>query len=180
MVARGCESPPKEDRVTIQKENNRELAQATLGRVAVLLINEKDVLSTESILAVPLIISGEVVGVFRFIRNGHEVLTSRDADVISLFMKQLALAIENKNMVNNREKFYLELVQTLADILDSRDASNEGQTRRARTLARAMATEPNLPNEFIYYLEFAALMHDIGKIAIDEHLLNKPGNLTPQ
>lgn len=37
-----------------------------------------------------------------------------------------------------------------------------------------------MPEEFIYYLEFAALMHDIGKIAIDEQLLKKPGKLTPQ
>jgi galactokinase/mevalonate kinase-like predicted kinase len=47
-------------------------------------------------------------------------------------------------------------------------------------LARAIATELDLPGEFIYYLEFAALMHDIGKIAIDESLLKKPGKLTPQ
>lgn len=179
VVARGCENPPKEEKITVQN-NNGELAQAAQNRIPVLVVNEKDVLSTESILAVPHIVSGEVTGIFRFVRNGHEVLTTRDSDVVFLFMKQLSLAIENRAMVNNREKFYLELVQTLADILDSRDAANEGQTRRARALARAMATELDLPNEFIYYLEFAALMHDIGKIAIDEQLLKKPGKLTPQ
>ncbi len=180
VVARGCENPPKEQKITIQKDNNGDLAQAAQNRIPVLVINEKDVLSTESVLAVPHIVSGEVTGIFRFVRNGHDVLTTRDSDVVFLFMKQLSLAIENRAMVNNREKFYLELVQTLADILDSRDAANEGQTRRARALSRAMAMELDLPNEFIYYLEFAALMHDIGKIAIDESLLKKPGKLTPQ
>jgi HD-GYP domain-containing protein (c-di-GMP phosphodiesterase class II) len=118
--------------------------------------------------------------VFRFVRQGGEAISNRDSDLIAMFVRQLSISLENRDMVNNREKFYLELVQTLADILDSRDASTKGQTQRARGLARAMARELDLPDEFIYYLEFAALMHDIGKIGIEESILKKPGKLTPQ
>ena len=43
-----------------------------------------------------------------------------------------------------------------------------------------MAQELDMPEQFVYYLEFAALLHDIGKLAIDESLLKKPGKLTPE
>lgn len=131
-------------------------------------------------LVVPLVVGGELWGVFRFSGRGETQFTQRELELAEMFIKQLSLALENRDMVLNREKFYLELVQTLADLLDARDATKEGQTRRARSVARGIAKELNMPDEFIYYLEFAALMHDIGKIAIDEQLLKKPGKLTEQ
>jgi HD-GYP domain-containing protein (c-di-GMP phosphodiesterase class II) len=136
--------------------------------------------TNRSLLIVPFYMAGNLRGAFRLVRNSTEKLTTRDAEVVDVFLKQIAIVLDNREMIYNREKFYLELVQTLADVIDSRDAATEGQTRRARRLARATARELSLPDEFIYYLEFAALMHDIGKIAIDESLLKKPGKLTPQ
>lgn len=133
-----------------------------------------------SVLVIPVVVGENLMGAYRLTRRGGVKFTFQDQDVIKMLIGSLALALENRDMVQNREKFYLELVQTLADTLDSRDASTEGQTRRARRLARAIAKELELPDEFVYYLEFAALMHDIGKIAIDDQLLKKPGKLTPQ
>lgn len=159
--------------------DDNEVAPALKTRTTFLcqLKNENESLNS---MAVPLIVGGAFWGVFQLVRRGSEAFLQRDADLANIFIKQLSVTLENRDMVNNRERFYLELVQTLADTLDSRDASTEGQTRRARRLARGVAKELDLPEEFIYYLEFAALMHDIGKIAIDEQLLKKPGKLTPE
>lgn len=161
---------------SVRLDTVTEIGEAAVKRIPVIGVNNKG----SSTVAIPLVVNGELRGVFRFLRRGEEPFTQREADLVNVFMRQLALALENQDMVRNREKFYLELVQALADALDSRDASTEGQTRRARRLARAIATELDMPEEFIYYLEFAALMHDIGKIVIDEQLLRKPGKLTPQ
>ncbi len=180
MVARGLETTIKENRINIDKEQNDALSQSAKTRVPVLMANNEIVSEPQSTLAVPLVVSGRMWGVFRFIRKGEDPLSPRELDLVAMFVRQLALVIENKDMVTNREKFYLELVQTLAEILDSRDASTAGQTKRARRLARFTAHELDMPEQFIYYLEFAALLHDIGKIAIDESVLKKPGKLTPQ
>jgi len=134
----------------------------------------------ESVLLVPLLVSAKVWGVCQFVKKGKDSLSQRDADLIQTFISQLSLTLENREMIENREKFYLELVQTLAETLDTKDASTEGQTRRARRLARGIARELEMPEEFITYLEYAALLHDIGKIAIDDQVLKKPGKLTPQ
>lgn len=131
-------------------------------------------------LTVPVVVEGNVWGVFQFVRAPGDPFSQRDLDLVTMFIRQACLALENRSLVNNREKFYLELVQALADTLDARDASREGQTRQARALARGVGKEMALPEDFIYYLEFAALMHDIGNIAIDEQLLKKPGKLTAQ
>lgn len=156
------------------------LSQAVKSRLVVTRVDNEILSEPTSVLAVPLVVGAELVGIYRFVRKGGEPLTGRDGDLANMFLRHLALALENKSMVANREKFYLELVQTLADILDSRDASSQGQTKRARRLARLIGQELEMPEEFIYYLEFAALMHDIGNIAIDEALLKKPGKLTEQ
>jgi HD-GYP domain-containing protein (c-di-GMP phosphodiesterase class II) len=176
---RGLEAQSKYQPVRIDIDDGP-LSQVAKSRLVVTRVENDIVSEPTSVLAVPLIVGGELLGVYRFVRKGGEPLNARDGDLATMFLSHLALALENKSMVANREKFYLELVQTLADILDSRDASNAGQTKRARRLARAIGQELEMPEEFIYYLEFAALMHDIGKIAIDEQLLKKPGKLTEQ
>lgn len=180
QVARGFESTVKETKIKLDNNEGETLVKAAKTRVATLYSDNEIISEPQSVLAVPLVVSGVLMGVFRFIRKGDDRLSARELDLMGMFTKQLAMAIENQDMVSHREKFYLELVQTLAEILDSRDASTQGQTKRARRLARYMAQELDMPEQFIYYLEFAALMHDIGKIAIDEQLLKKPGKLTPQ
>jgi HD-GYP domain-containing protein (c-di-GMP phosphodiesterase class II) len=178
-AARGLEGQVKFQPVRIDIDDGP-LSQVAKSRLVLTRVESDIVSEPTSVLAVPLVVGGELLGVYRFVRKGGEPLNGRDGDLANMFLRHLSLALENKSMVANREKFYLELVQTLADILDSRDASSQGQTKRARRLARAIGQELEMPEEFIYYLEFAALMHDIGKIAIDEALLRKPGKLTEQ
>lgn len=180
QVGRGLETNLKETKLRFDQEDPLAVVQAAKTRVPVLVSTDEIVSEPQSVLTVPMVVSGTLWGVFRFVRKGDEKVNTRDLDLIAMFVKQLALAVENREMVNNREKFYLELVQTLADILDSRDAAKQGQTQRARRFARGIAEEMDMPEQFIYYLEFAALMHDIGKITIDESLLQKPGKLTPE
>lgn len=132
-----------------------------------------------SVMVVPLFVGDNLKGVIRLIRKTNDVFVTREMNLVSVFIQQVTLALQNKEIVDNRERFYLELVQTLADTVDSRDAETEGHIRRIRKLARDIAKELDMPEEFIYYLEFAALIHDIGKIVIDANLLKKPGKLTP-
>jgi len=179
QAARGLEPQALGARLRIDVEADP-LCRAARSLLPVAHVEDDIVSEPSSTLVVPLVVGPEVAGVLRLVRKGGEPLTIADGDLALMFARILATALENRTMVTNREKFYLELVQTLADILDSRDASTQGQTKRARRLARAIGEEMGMPEEFIHYLEFAALMHDIGKIGIDESLLRKPTKLTPQ
>jgi HD-GYP domain-containing protein (c-di-GMP phosphodiesterase class II) len=181
VVARGLNSTSAATQISLEKgAANDILIQAVTTRAPTLQSDNEIVSEPHSAIAMPLIVFGVIRGVFHFVRKGDDRLSARELDLMTMFVKQLALVLEHREMISNREKFYLELVQTLAEILDSRDASTQGQTKRARTLARAVARELDMPEQFVYYLEFAALLHDIGKLAIDESLLKKPGKLTPE
>jgi len=136
--------------------------------------------NTPNSLAIPLIVGADIRGVFWFTRVGTEPFSLRDVDLVNVFIGQVSLSLTNKDFTDNQETYHMELVQSLADVLDSRDSSVQGSTRSARGLARQIAVDLDMPKQFIYYLEFASLLHDIGKIVIDDHLLKKPGRLTAQ
>lgn len=80
------------------------------------------------------------------------------------------------------------LVSALAEIVESRDLNTGDHIKRtssyAKTLARAMAKKEEyqaiLTKEYIDVFTTACTLHDVGKIAISDTILNKPGKLTPE
>jgi putative nucleotidyltransferase with HDIG domain len=75
---------------------------------------------------------------------------------------------------------YLSTVETLATAIDAKDEVTHGHIRRVQLAAMALARELGVKDEeTLKAIEAAALLHDTGKIAIPEHILNKPGKLTP-
>ena len=74
----------------------------------------------------------------------------------------------------------LEFVEALALAVDLKDAYTREHSGRARSQARRLTAELKIPAATALHVEYAALLHDIGKIAIDQSLLLKPSPLTPQ
>jgi putative nucleotidyltransferase with HDIG domain len=75
---------------------------------------------------------------------------------------------------------YLSTVETLATAIDAKDEVTHGHIRRVQLAAMGLARELGVKDdETLKAIEAAALLHDTGKIAIPEHILNKPGKLTP-
>jgi putative nucleotidyltransferase with HDIG domain len=74
---------------------------------------------------------------------------------------------------------YLSTIETLALAIDAKDQVTHGHIRRVQTytvgLARALGIQDDL---MLRAIEASALLHDMGKLAIPEHILNKPGKLT--
>jgi response regulator RpfG family c-di-GMP phosphodiesterase len=73
---------------------------------------------------------------------------------------------------------YVEFVGSLANALDARDPYTAGHSRRVSALACATAAELGLSEGQIGELRIGALLHDIGKIGIDDTVLRKAGKLT--
>ena len=75
---------------------------------------------------------------------------------------------------------YLSTVETLATAIDAKDEVTHGHIRRVQLATVALARELGVRDEqTLKAIEAAALLHDTGKIAVPEHILNKPGKLTP-
>lgn len=77
-------------------------------------------------------------------------------------------------------RLYLSTVETLATAIDAKDEVTHGHIRRVQVATMALAREIGITEEpMLQAIEAAALLHDTGKIAVPEHILNKPGKLTP-
>ena len=76
-------------------------------------------------------------------------------------------------------RLHLSTIEALAHAIDAKDAVTHGHIRRVQTLAVALAARVGLQDEQqLRAIEAAALLHDIGKLAVPEHILNKPSKLT--
>ena len=77
-------------------------------------------------------------------------------------------------------RLYLSTIETLAMAVDAKDQVTSGHIRRVQKYALGLADALELQDEKqIKAIEAAALLHDMGKLAIPEYILNKPGRLTP-
>ena len=78
---------------------------------------------------------------------------------------------------NRMRNHYIELLTALASAIDARDPSAFGHTERVMEISKKLAIELNSRGHRINLeaLELAALLHDVGKIGVPEHILRKPG-----
>ena len=72
---------------------------------------------------------------------------------------------------------YLETVTVMANAIEGRDRYTRGHVDRVTTYATWLAEELRWPPDHIRILEFGARLHDIGKVRVPDHILNKPGPL---
>src|SRR6478736_8233355 len=71
-------------------------------------------------------------------------------------------------------------IEALALAIDAKDHTTHKHLHRVRTYAAEIGKELGLTNSDIEALRAAALLHDIGKLAVPEHIINKPGKLSPE
>ena len=97
---------------------------------------------------------------------------------ILLFFFPLLLARRSFELYTKMRKMYLETIRALAAAIDAKDPYTKGHSERVAQMAVSLARELNLPEGEIENLEYSALLHDIGKIGIDEKILRKDDGLT--
>jgi diguanylate cyclase (GGDEF)-like protein/putative nucleotidyltransferase with HDIG domain len=89
--------------------------------------------------------------------------------------------LENeKNHVAEMASLHMRTIEALALAIEAKDQTTHDHLERVRVYAVEMAKRLNLPPDEIEALRAAALLHDIGKLAVPEHIISKPGRLTPE
>ena len=83
-----------------------------------------------------------------------------------------------KTALSNLEKSYDITLEALGEAFDLKTAATEGHSRRVTTYTVAIARKMGLPKEEINVIARGAFLHDIGKMAIPDAILLKPGKLT--
>jgi len=85
-----------------------------------------------------------------------------------------------RQAVSDLERSYDITLEALGDALDLKDAETEGHSKRVTAFTIAMARAMGLSQDKIRVIARGAFLHDIGKMAIPDAILRKPGALTPE
>ena len=85
-----------------------------------------------------------------------------------------------KRHVEEIASLNMRTIEALALAIEAKDHTTHTHLQRVRIYAVAVAKELNLSDTDIEALRAAALLHDIGKLAVPEQIINKPGRLTPE
>ena len=138
---------------------------------------------------------------FIILLTGHKsmappVKTIRQLDIQGYYEKndrfdQLELLVEScvksikqmrtiKEYKADLEKAYVQTIETLRHVVESRDKETKGHSERVAILAKALAEEMQLAQDDIETIHIAGLFHDVGKIGIPDSILLKNGSLTKE
>src|SRR5688572_9325574 len=82
--------------------------------------------------------------------------------------------------VDDVKALHMAAIEALALAIDAKDQTSHAHIRRVQLYAGHLAAEMGLPELEVQGVRTAALLHDIGKLAVPEHILSKPGPLTPE
>jgi diguanylate cyclase (GGDEF)-like protein/putative nucleotidyltransferase with HDIG domain len=87
---------------------------------------------------------------------------------------------DEKRHVEEMADLHMRTIEALALAIEAKDQTTHDHLQRVRVYAVEVAKELGVAPEEMEALQAAALLHDIGKLAIPEHIISKPGRLTPE
>jgi diguanylate cyclase (GGDEF)-like protein/putative nucleotidyltransferase with HDIG domain len=87
---------------------------------------------------------------------------------------------DEQRHVREMADLHLATIEALALAIDAKDQTSQSHIRRVQLYAAAVARALGMNENDIQGVKTAALLHDIGKLAVPEHILSKPGPLTPE
>lgn len=136
---------------------------------------------------IPLLARGQLCGVLElFIQHGGEA-NPEYLDFLNTLASQTAMALDNARLFHELQQAHQELIaaydatlESWVRTLDLRDHETEGHTQRVAGMTVSLAKLMGFEEPALTHIRRGALLHDIGKIAIPDSILFKPGPLTEE
>ncbi|MFH1421172.1 MAG: HD-GYP domain-containing protein [Planctomycetota bacterium] len=136
---------------------------------------------TRNMLIVPLLnLNDEIKGVIQVMNKCHGPFVDYDIELLRALASQAAVAIEKQSLYEENEKFFRSIMKVMAAAIDARDPVTAGHSERVAKYSVNLAAVFGFPDEIVKLVEYAALLHDVGKIGISDLILCKPGKLNEE
>ncbi len=140
-----------------------------------------------SYFGVPLIAKGQVKGVLEVFNRAPIEPQIDWIEFMSTLAGQAAIAIDSAKLFEELQRSNIELVTAYdttiegwSRALDYRDRKVEGHSRRVMEITLEVAREMGIDDENLTHVKRGALLHDIGKLGVPDHILFKPGKLNEE
>lgn len=105
-------------------------------------------------------------------------VNSDNIEIIKLFLHNFSLAIDNFMINMNAHETQDEIIYRISEVVENRNNSTGSHSRRVSEITRILAKKIGYSEEDVEMISKASVMHDIGKIAIEDGILLKPGKLS--
>jgi putative nucleotidyltransferase with HDIG domain len=137
--------------------------------------------TVKNALAVPILHGKKTLGVLMAVNREKDTeFSETDQSLFSTLAGQTAIALENAKLFEDVRDISVAAISSLATAIDARDPYTRGHSEDVTRLVVHLARELGWEGADLEMLEFAALLHDVGKIAVPDAILRKPEDLTPE
>ncbi len=129
-----------------------------------------------SLLSVPIIARTRVLGALTVYSKRPHKYADREGRVLAAIASQAGIAIENANLHHDS----INSLLAMAKAIEAKDPYTQGHSERVTAYAVVLGDALGLPPREVTLLRQLGPLHDVGKIAVPESILRKPGKLTPE
>ena len=132
-----------------------------------------------SVMCVPLRTTDDVLGaLYVDSLSAPGRFKEADLELLSALGNQAGVALHRVRLMGELERLLLDTIRAIAATIDAKDGYTHRHSERVAVLSRRIAVEIGLSAGEQQTAQLAALLHDVGKIAVPDSILNKPGRLT--
>lgn len=149
------------------------------------ILNETNIKSIEvgldfynHLILAPLEVENEVIAILVLALNKE--MSPNDISILKMLKNQASMVIQRAIIYDQLRNQYFGTIEALVNVIEAKDKYTEGHSRRVSRFSVEIAKEMGYSNEEVENIEIAGLLHDIGKIGIDQNILAKRGKLTQE
>jgi len=137
--------------------------------------------NVRSVMCVPLRTTDDILGaLYVDSLSAPGRFNEADLELLAALGNQAGVALHRVRLAGELEQLLLDTIRAIAATIDAKDGYTHRHSERVAALARRIAAEIGLSEEEQETAQLAALLHDVGKIAVPDSILNKPGQLTAE
>ena len=103
-----------------------------------------------------------------------------EASLLNTLGTILGTHVRNIDLYREHEDLLLSFVRSMVSALDAKDAYTRGHSERVALVARRIGRQMGLPDGEVQTIHLSGLLHDVGKVGIDDRILRKNGPLTDE
>ena len=144
-------------------------------------VDERTEFKTRNIICVPVKVKEKTIGVLEAINKQERGGFNRgDLSLFISLADQVAIALDNSRLYQELEEMFFQTTDSLADAIEKRDPYTGGHTQRVTQYSLAIAKYLQLKPLEKKWLKIGSVLHDIGKVGIEDQILRKPTRLNPE
>lgn len=141
-------------------------------------IDKKLGFRTKSVLCAPIKTNKGLIGIIEVLNKKKGYFDSEDISLVRALSSHIGIAIENTRLHEEKEILFTSLIRALSAAIDARDEVTSGHSERVAYYSVRIGKALGLGGRELKVLEFASLLHDIGKIGVRDAVLAKKKKLS--